>query len=699
MELNKLARHVVRTTLVSSVRKRYQTTSRNASSLSPALWYWNRLRRMSIPEIAHRTVRVARDTVQRYTGIGTVSDVPAPDLRQASRAFVALDVRVEPANYVAAADVILTRRLPVFDREYVYADLPQWNRDPKTGRVAPITFGKSIDYRDEEAVGDIKYLWEINRHLELVVLAQAYRLTQEKSYLDELRRLLESWLDQCPYPLGLNWSSALEVGIRLINWSLIWQLLQGVESPMFQRNSGIAFRDRWLTSIYQHMHYVQGNFSRFSSANNHLIGEAAGLYIGAIVWPYWPETTRWRQYARRELARESLRQNSPDGVNREQAIAYQQFVLDFLLLAGLAGRANGDDFPVEYWQRIERMLEFIASVMDVRGNVPMIGDADDGYVARLAREADSSMYRSLLATGASVFRRSDFKAKAGRFDDRSRWLLGEKGAAIYADLPAAPPVVRRAFPDGGYFVLGSDFETPQEIRIVADAGPLGYQSIAAHGHADALAFTLSMAGHEFLVDPGTYAYHTERWWRDYFRGTAAHNTVRIDAENQSVIGGSFLWTQHARVSSPLWRTDETGDRLFAAHDGYARFEDPCHHERELVFDRMSRTLSVSDLIRCIGNHRVEIFWHFAEDVKVVVDNEGTVLAEKHGHRLRIVPRAGLMLKPSLYRGDVSLPSGWISRRFDVKTPTTTVIWRADIAGTAQFQCNIECTIAAKEGTS
>ena len=43
---------------------------------------------------------------------------------------------------------------------------------------------------------------------------------------------------------------------------------------------------------------------------------------------------------------------------------------------------------------------------------------------------------------------------------------------------------------------------------MADAGPLGYQTIAAHGHADALSFTLSVGGMEFLVDPGTYAYHT-----------------------------------------------------------------------------------------------------------------------------------------------------------------------------------------------
>src|SRR5256885_5005541 len=38
-------------------------------------------------------------------------------------------------------------------------------------------------------------------------------------------------------------------------------------------------------SVYQHTRFVHGYFSRHSSANNHLIGEAAGLYIAGLTWP------------------------------------------------------------------------------------------------------------------------------------------------------------------------------------------------------------------------------------------------------------------------------------------------------------------------------------------------------------------------------------------------------------------------------
>jgi uncharacterized heparinase superfamily protein len=100
--------------------------------------------------------------------------------------------------------------------------------------------------------------------------------------------------------------------------------------------------------------------------------------------------------------------------------------------------------------------------------------------------------------------------------------------------------------------MGSNFETDREIRIIIDSGELGYLSIAAHGHADALAFTMSVAGKEILVDPGTYSYHTLPRWRNYFRGTAAHNTVVVDGKNQSVIGGNFMWVKHASAACRKW---------------------------------------------------------------------------------------------------------------------------------------------------
>ena len=40
--------------------------------------------------------------------------------------------------------------------------------------------------------------------------------------------------------------------------------------------------------------FVRAHYSLYSSANNHLIGEATGVFVAALTWPYWEEAAAWR---------------------------------------------------------------------------------------------------------------------------------------------------------------------------------------------------------------------------------------------------------------------------------------------------------------------------------------------------------------------------------------------------------------------
>jgi hypothetical protein len=637
---------------------------------------------MTPAEIAHRVLREvqARAEKIRADASGGGLAAPAPDLSKTSRPWLGPARDVDVSSCLRAADRVAEGWLDVFAlRALDLGTPPRWNRDPKTGIEAPLVFGKRLDYRDQDLVGDIKYLWEPNRHLHLVTLAQAFALSGDGKYSDALREQLDSWFLACPCPYGPNWASALEPAIRLINWSVAWQLLGGLPGED-------AFRRRWLASIYQHMAFVRGWFSKHSSANNHLIGEAAALYIASVTWPHWPQTKAWRSQAKAILEREALAQNGPDGVNREQAVSYQQFVFDFLLLALLAGKANGERFSPAYEHRLEAMLDYIASIMDCRGNVPMFGDADDGFAVRFSK--DINPYKSLLATGAVLFNRGDFKLKAGALDDKTRWLLGPAADAQFAALDAEktrlPP--RQQFGEGGYYVLGCEFETPGEIRVVADAGPLGYQAIAAHGHADALSFTLSAGGRELFVDPGTYAYHTQPRWRAYFRGTSAHNTIRIDGLDQSEPGGNFMWLRKARAGCSLWLSSARKDSFEGWHDGYMRLPDPVKHRRLIELDKGARRLLVEDTLEMEDEHHVELVFHCAEDCAVSADGSGFAIA-RDGVSARIVlPADGAA---AVYQGSLSPIFGWVSREFDRRKPAPTLVWAARLRGTAVLRTTIQ----------
>ena len=88
--------------------------------------------------------------------------------------------------------------------------------------------------------------------------------------------------------------------------------------------------------------------------------------------------------------------------------------------------------------------------------------------------------------------------------------------------------------------------------MVFDCGELGFKAIAAHGHADALSFTLRAFGSDVFVDPGTYDYFSYSAWRAYFRSTSAHNTLAVDGRDQSVMLGPFLWGARAQARCIAW---------------------------------------------------------------------------------------------------------------------------------------------------
>ena len=141
---------------------------------------------------------------------------------------------------------------------------------------------------------------------------------------------------------------------------------------------------------------------------------------------------------------------------------------------------------------------------------------------------------------------------------------------------------------------------------VMDVGPLGYLSIAAHGHADALSVTLSIDGQDVIGDPGAGSYYGHPDWRRINRGTRVHASVEVDGHDQSVIGGPFMWTHHAQVR--VRAVDLESGVVDAEHFGYRRFAEPVTHRRWLVAPHDCAALLVVDLLSGTGRHLVRTSW-------------------------------------------------------------------------------------------
>ncbi|MCU0918351.1 MAG: heparinase II/III family protein, partial [Planctomycetes bacterium] len=550
-----------------------------------------------------------------------------------------------------------------------------WNRDHKRGQDTPLVFSSALDYRDVQAAGDCKFVWEPNRHHQLVVLGRAYRASGEIRFARAVAEQLDSWLQQNPYGLGMNWRSGLELAIRLINW--VWALDLIEEAHVINAE----LRARIVDSVARHVWEIDRKYSRGSSVNNHLIGEAAGVFVAASYFPNLKHAATWRQRSWAILEREILNQTFADGGTQEQAVGYHLFVLQFFVVAGLVARATGREASPSYWSRLEKMFEFLAILGEGGEQVPRFGDGDDGYVLDVGRHPRS--IREWLAVGAALFDRSDFKAVAGGLSETVEWLLGEPGCRSFLSLSPAPnaALVSRALEDSGYYLLQCGHAgSSDRISVVFDCGPLGMGALAGHGHADALSFTLRAFGVDVLVDPGTYDYFSYPSWRRYFRGTRAHNTLVVDDCDQSEMLGLFLWGRKARARCLQWKPSA----VVGEHDGYTCLQDPVVHRRTLELDGRERVLVVRDDIQARGKHDLAMYLHLAAHCEVVpaganrfrvAAGPGTVEIELDQH-----------LAVSLLHGSDDPIGGWVSPGYHQKEAATCLIGRCRCEGNMSLTC-------------
>ena len=630
----------------------------------------------------------------------TASQVLGEHFRSGELKFNSAEARRWKPALIAQADRLVQHRIDLLGLQNLHlGDEIDWNYEYEAGKRIPLRAGASIDYRDYQEVGDCKVVWELSRHHHLVVLARAYRVTEKVQYAQEIARQLEGWIQQCPFGLGMHWRSPLELAIRMINWVWTYELLDGgARLPM-------SLRRQVLLSVHQHLAQITRQYSRFSSANNHLIGEAAGVFIAGSYFTGLKGSAKWCADSRKILVREIFQQTYLDGGTREQATGYHVFVLWFFILAGLCARRAGEDFPEEYWERMERMFDYLDALTEGADAPPQIGDGDDGYVVDLGGGDDR--LASLFSIGAILFDRSDFKARAGPFGEAGFWLFGPAGRKQFEGLETvetACPIQSRVLPASGYYLLQRGHRGKADrISVVFDCGELGYLSIAAHGHADALSVLLRVGGLDVLVDPGTYDYFTYPQWRRYFRGTRAHNTVVVDDVDQSEMLGLFLWRHRARCQLLRWEPAERSGMVMGEHDGYVRLKDPVVHRRTVILpdDDLVQTastvqavLTVRDEILARGRHDVAVYWHFSEHCRVEQDGNS---------RFRVSFDTGFLtmtvdpcLSVEWVTGSEDPVLGWVSRGYHRKVPGMTLVGRCRSEGDLLLATRFEIVASEKQ---
>jgi hypothetical protein len=617
-------------------------------------WYYSRLSTMNPGELLFRGRQIGqRMTEQIFT--------PTPEYDDAAIHKTGLQFSF---TGLKTADTFT-----IFGKPLDITQPIDFHKDIFSGKNFPDSFSKSIDIRSDR-FGSAKVVWEVNRLQFLVPLLIEYKKTGDKSKLDLFVSILEAWDEQNPYLKGLNWYSNIEVNLRLINWYWCWTILEG--DTAWQDNEKYAFfrANTWLPLIYKHCHYSAKNPSYFSSANNHLIAEYTGLFLASTLWKF-KETDKWLKRSLAGLEREIVLQHSENGVNKEEAAAYIQFTTDFFLLAYVAGQHHGISFSGQYVDRLTAICSYIHNFLDINGNIPRYGDDDDGRVILPDGDMQTNNFISILNTGTVLFNKPEWKRANADWDVKSQLLTTHiHGKKKWEKIGAIQQLRGSAFyTEEGHFILRKRTGDDKEIYCHFDAAPLGYLSIAAHGHADALSFILHVNGCPFFVDPGTYSYHTHSDWRKYFTGTLAHNTIAIDKTDQATLAGPTLWLNHfkSKVLSAVSAAEK--DIVTATHNGYA--EKNISHTRTISLNRASNTIELTDQIEAgQDNYLVNMPLHLHPAVSVEMKSASTFLLKHTGTSAIIEVSFDPILAITKIEATNTDTMGWYSAAFMKKEPSS-----------------------------
>jgi Heparinase II/III-like protein/Heparinase II/III N-terminus len=655
-------------------------------------WYAARLRRMGARELASRLRDEGLKTRWRRLQ-GRPAPVSAPILETGP----AID-RVEAAPAIGdpilvEADALLAGRLRILGRDTA---LPlagaDWFRDPDTGIEAPReAYAFDIEARDPAVSGNHKFLLEPSRLQHVTLLAAAYYLTGREAFAALAAAQLRSWWSANPFLTGIHWSSGIEVALRLVSFSWARRLLAGWTGvgDCFEK-SDLA-RDQ----IFRHLQYLARLRSHGSSANNHLLAELLGLYVGASAFPWFAHCRTWRLSAERGLEAEAMRQVFPDGQSREQASDYHGFVLEMLMTAAAEGMLARRPFSPGFHGVITRMADAWAAMLDCRGRPPRQGDTDDAFAVLLDPPDRQRRPASLLAAAGSLIGASGWWPAAAP-DFRSR-LFGAIADSCNPPVPvieARPAERPHLFPEAGLALLRDVEPREDELWCRCDHGPHGYLSIAAHAHADALSVELRHGGIDIFADPGTYCYLTEPEFRRYFRSTIGHNTLEIGGLDQARYGGPFLWLD-APESELLGASGLESGRLAqwsARHRGYARQAGQPVHERSVTLDRIERRIQISDRVAVAGNFPLRLAFHLGPQVTALLDGDVATLRWSCAGR----PWQGRLNLPTAlnwraFRGSLAPTAGWYSPAFGHRMPATSLIGEGLLPGGTSLESSFEAT--------
>ncbi len=377
-------------------------------------------------------------------------------------------------------------------------------------------------------------------------LLYAYRTTGKTAYAKQLLRLDLGFI-AAESRSHWAWTDPHAVAFR--SMSLVdtwWKLRQDHQLSEAASTAILAELEKTGQFLADPDHYQAGE--------NQAANEAAALYELAVAFPAMPHAGQWLALAKERFQWQLSQLIDADGDLIENSPYDEFYTLEKYWQIYKYSVAQGDQISQDFGGRIQTMLNFATYLLQPNSQVPLMG---------------ASIEETIHDTG--------IYAQMGASDPELRYVLthGVQGSAPRATSVYFPSSALTVMRSG--WASGSDFTSSTYLTYYAGK----YRT--AQSDLDALDLTLYGDGGDLLTDPGLYTY-TPGPYRDYFHGTASHNTVAVDGRSQAQGNGTA--TPLVTDDGMTYQSAESSLYGGVVHRRLVMLIDPDH---VLVVDRLSST--------------------------------------------------------------------------------------------------------------
>ena len=451
-------------------------------------------------------------------------------------------------------------------------------------------------------------------------LLYAYRTTGDARYARKLIAIDNSFFSAEAHSKWA-WSDDHAVAFRAMalvdSW---WRLRQG---HMLSE----AESRRFLLEIQKSGSFL-ADPNHFQPQHNHGINEAAALLQIAASFPHMPGAHEWQGVATTRLDYAVVSLVDRNGVLIENSPYYQFYTLDKLWQIQRWAQAANTRLSAVFQSQLMKMINYATYILQPNSSVPLLGASlettihDHGTYAQMA--AADPYFEYVLTHGAK-----------GKVPPKTSVFFSQAGQAI----------MRSGWGTGSSFT--------NQSYLTFNVGP--YRT--THSNLDALGITLYGNGIALLPGAGLYTYNPGVM-RDYFHGTASHDTVVVDGKDQSTgnaVAGAFVQKDGI--------TYESGESQLYPGVTHRRVVTMLDSDHYLVTDTLSST----------SVHTYQQMFHLFSGAKVTTKGlTVTGTGKRPGQSLTISQIDAAGVTESTVTGQPSPPAGLCSVQYQKAIPCPSV---------------------------